>query len=85
MQVTLTPGMSWKGDKGIVHMRQGKLRRAAEHAGLRDVEVTTFGAFPPALANKDWGRRLECAARERAGLGPRQGVRRGERHRVRPC
>jgi SAM-dependent methyltransferase len=59
VQVTLTPGMSWKGDKGIVHMRRGKLRRAAERAGLRDVAVTTFGAFPPALANKDWGRRLE--------------------------
>jgi len=60
VQVSLTPGMSWKGDKGIVHMRAGKLRRAAERAGLRDVEVTTFGAFPPALANKAWGRRLEA-------------------------
>jgi SAM-dependent methyltransferase len=59
VQVTLTPGMSWKGDKGIVHMRAGKLRRAATAAGLTDVEVTTFGAFPPALANKRWGRRLE--------------------------
>lgn len=59
VQVTLTPGMSWRGDKGIVHMRAGRLRRAAEAAGLRDVEVTTFGAFPPALANRPWGRRLE--------------------------
>jgi 2-polyprenyl-3-methyl-5-hydroxy-6-metoxy-1,4-benzoquinol methylase len=60
VQVTLTPGMSWKGDKGIVHMRAGRLRRAAAAAGLRDVAVTTFGAFPPALANKPWGRRLEA-------------------------
>ena len=59
VQVTLTPGMSWKADKGIVQMREGRLRRAAERAGLRDIEVTTFGAFPPALADKDWGRRLE--------------------------
>jgi SAM-dependent methyltransferase len=69
VQVTLTPGMSWKGDKGIVHMRQGKLRRAAEHAGLRDVEVTTFGAFPPAIANKDWGRRLEARLESVPGWG----------------
>jgi len=60
VQVTLTPGMTWRGDKGIVHMRAGRLRRAAAAAGLRDVTVTTFGAFPPALANKPWGRRLEA-------------------------
>ncbi len=60
VQVTLTPGMSWKGDKGIVHMRATKLRRIAADAGLRDVEVTTFGAFPPALANRRWGSRLEA-------------------------
>lgn len=60
VQVTLTPGMGWRAEKGIVHMRAARLRRAAAAAGLRDVEVTTFGAFPPALANKAWGRLLEA-------------------------
>ncbi len=69
VQVTLTPGMSWKGDKGIVHMRAGRLRRAATAAGLRDVEVTTFGAFPPALANRAWGRRVEAGLERVPGWG----------------
>ena len=59
VQVTLTPGMGWRAEKGIVRMRAARLRRAAVAAGLHDVQVTTFGAFPPALANRDWGRRLE--------------------------
>jgi SAM-dependent methyltransferase len=60
VQVTLTPGMSWRAEKGIPQMRAGRLRRSAHAAGMRDVTVTTFGAFPPALANKAWGRRLEA-------------------------
>jgi 2-polyprenyl-3-methyl-5-hydroxy-6-metoxy-1,4-benzoquinol methylase len=60
LQVTLTQGMGWRAEKGIVHMRAARLRRAVAAAGLRDIEVTTFGAFPPVLANKRWGRRLEA-------------------------
>ncbi len=69
VQITLTPGMSWKGDKGVIDMRAGLLRRQAEAAGLRDVEVTTFGAFPPALANRPWGRRVEAALERVPGWG----------------
>ena len=77
--------MSWKGDKGIVHMRGGLVfAEPPLHAGLREVTGTTFGAFPPALANKAWGRRLEGAPGEPAWLGPGQGLRRGQRHRMRP-
>lgn len=58
-QVTLTPGMSWKGEAGIFRMRATKLAPLATAAGLADFRVSRFGAFPPALANRTWGRRLE--------------------------
>ena len=74
VQVTLTPGMSWKAREG--HRRTcgpAGCGASAEAAGLRDVEVTTFGAFPPALANRAWGGRLESAVWRAcpAGTGPR--------------
>ena len=68
VQVTLTRGMNPKGDKGIVHMRAGH-SAGPRRAGLRDVEITTFGAFPPALANRAWGRRVEAGLERVPGWG----------------
>ena len=58
-QITLTPGMTWQGDGGILKMRHGLLGRAAADAGLEDFRTTRFGAFAPALANRAAGRRVE--------------------------
>jgi SAM-dependent methyltransferase len=60
-QVTLTPGMSWRGERGILRMRSRLLRDHAERAGLGDFAVARFGAFAPALANRRGGRRVEAA------------------------
>jgi SAM-dependent methyltransferase len=59
LQITLTPGMSWKGERGILRMRPERLAAAALRAGLVDFGHARFGAFPPALANHPTGRRLE--------------------------
>jgi 2-polyprenyl-3-methyl-5-hydroxy-6-metoxy-1,4-benzoquinol methylase len=58
-QVTLTPGMSWKGEKGILRMRPSLLRDIIAGAGLTDFRTSRFGAFPPVLANRAAGRRVE--------------------------
>lgn len=58
-QITLTPGMTWEGDGGILRMRHGLLSRAASAAGLVDFRTERFGAFPPALANRSAGGRVE--------------------------
>ena len=85
VQVTLTPGMGWRAEKGIVHMRVGQAApgggggRAARRPG-HDVRGVPAGPRQPGL-----GTAAREARGERARLGPRQGVRRGERHRVRPC
>jgi 2-polyprenyl-3-methyl-5-hydroxy-6-metoxy-1,4-benzoquinol methylase len=61
LQVACTPGMTWRGERGIVNMTTRNLRRAARSAGFRHFEQRVFGAVPPALANRPWGRRLEDA------------------------
>jgi 2-polyprenyl-3-methyl-5-hydroxy-6-metoxy-1,4-benzoquinol methylase len=58
-QVTLTPGMSWRGEAGIVRMRERPLAQAAASAGLAQFRTDRFGAFPPALANRPRGRQVE--------------------------
>lgn len=68
-QITLTPGMTWKGDGGILKMRTGLLGRAARDAGLEGFTTTGFGAFPPALANRALGRRVESWIERAPGWG----------------
>ncbi len=60
LQILLTPGMTWQGDGGLVRMRRGLLFRAMRDAGLRDLDLTRFGFFPPFLTNRPWGRAVEA-------------------------
>jgi SAM-dependent methyltransferase len=59
IQIGITPGMTWAGDGGIAQMRTGVVFPAMGQAGLRDLAVHRFGFFPPFLANRPWGARLE--------------------------
>jgi SAM-dependent methyltransferase len=68
-QITLTPGMSWQGDGGILKMRHGLLSKAAAGADLEDFRTTRFGAFPPALANRARGRQVESWVERVPGWG----------------
>ena len=59
VQIGLTPGMTWEGDGGIVRMRPRVLDRAARAAGLEGLAVRRFGFFPPFVANRPRGARIE--------------------------
>ena len=59
IQMAVTPGMTWEGDKGVAQMRRGPMFAAMARAGLKDVAIERFGFFPPFLANRSWGGRLE--------------------------
>lgn len=61
LQVTFTPGMTWRGEKGILRMRPGLFERSAREAGFTSFENRSFGAMPPAIANHQWGQRVEGA------------------------
>lgn len=60
-QITLTPGMSWRSDHGVVRMTQRRLTGALVDAGYDDVRGHQEGALPPALLNRSWGPRVEDA------------------------
>lgn len=59
VQVAITPGMTWEGDRGIADMRKGRVFRAMRHAGLTDLRVHRFGYFPPFIANTTVGAKAE--------------------------
>lgn len=59
LQITFTPGMTWKGDKGMLEMRRGPVFRAMKSAGFTELTLERFGFFPPFLANRPAGRKLE--------------------------
>ena len=59
LQILGTPGMTWKGDGGIVRMRPSLVFRALSEAGFERCAVRRFGFFPPFLTNRSWGPQLE--------------------------
>jgi SAM-dependent methyltransferase len=64
VQLVVSPGMSWQGDKGILKMRPKRVFAAMAGAGLGEFSMARFGFFPPVLANQPWGPRLERVLEE---------------------
>lgn len=60
LQILVSPGMTWAGDKGILQMRPRKVFAAMRAAGLVDLRLRRFGFFPPFLANRRWGSHAEA-------------------------
>lgn len=58
-QIALTPGMSWKGDKGVADMTQSKLFEAMKFAGWKNMSIKRFGFYPPFVANTKFGQATE--------------------------
>ncbi|OJJ13892.1 methyltransferase type 11 [marine bacterium AO1-C] len=59
IQITFSPNMTWKGDKGVINMTYKRFRRAADFAGLTQVKLSKYGFFPPFVSNKKVGQRTE--------------------------
>lgn len=70
LQVLLTPGMTWAGEKGIARMRPGVLLPAFAEAGFEDLTLERYGLFPPALANRRPGAAVEEVLELLPPLGP---------------
>jgi len=51
IQITLTPGMRWRGERGIYRLTPAALRRAAAAAGFSRIEIAYYGALPRAPYN----------------------------------
>ncbi len=59
LQILLTPGMTWQGERGMFQMRRRIIFRAMQEAGLSRPVMSRFGFLPPFLANRAWGIRVE--------------------------
>ena len=59
VQILVTPGMTWQGDKGITRMRPVPIFGAMQSAGLDRLDMIRFGFLPPFWVNRSWGARLE--------------------------
>jgi SAM-dependent methyltransferase len=70
VQIAVTPGMTWKGDGGVRHMRPSIVLPAMRRAGFTDARCTRYGFVPPALAARPAGRMLERWLERRRALGP---------------
>jgi SAM-dependent methyltransferase len=62
IQITFTPGMSWRAEGGIYRLFPDAIRRAALKAGFSRVEIGYYGALPRAAYNALARVRLERLA-----------------------
>lgn len=51
LQITFTPSMSWRSERGMFSMREKVVRRIAAAAGFADVRVARYGAVPRGVYN----------------------------------
>jgi SAM-dependent methyltransferase len=70
VQMLVSPGMSWQGERGILNMRPRSVLDAMEHAGLDGLRVSRFGFLPPAVVNRPRGAALEARLERVRALGP---------------
>ncbi len=61
VQVTVSPGMTWAAEGGMLRMRPGILRQAMGAAGLAEFRHERFGFFPSFVTNARGGGALEGA------------------------
>lgn len=59
LQIVVTPGMTWRGDRGVARMRPGVFEGAFVGSGLGKPRLQRYGVFPPLIANTAAGRRTE--------------------------
>ncbi len=59
VQIAVVPGMTWKGDGGVRHMRPSIVQRAMREAGFGDLRVERFGFLPGFAADTKVGQSLE--------------------------
>jgi SAM-dependent methyltransferase len=58
-QITFTPGMTWKSEKGVLLMHRKSFLKAMKVAGFTNIRIKRFGFFPPFIKNTMIGNKLE--------------------------
>jgi SAM-dependent methyltransferase len=58
LQITLTPTMSWRSERGILQMRHGPISAIAARTGFRDIRAHCYGSVPRGAYN--WLAKRDC-------------------------
>ena len=61
LQVTFTPGMSWRGEPGVPTMRPRVVFPILQRLGFADCKTDLYGVLPPFISNTALGGRFERA------------------------
>lgn len=59
LQILITPGMTWAGERGMLRMRPKIVFQAMREVGLMPHAHYHFGCLPPQIVNQRWGAALE--------------------------
>tara|TARA_R110002049_G_scaffold10127_3_gene50472 strand:+ start:182780 stop:183532 length:753 start_codon:yes stop_codon:yes gene_type:complete len=59
LQITLSPTMSWKAERGILDLTPGQTARRLKDAGFVNPRLHRFGILPPFLRNRSGAATLE--------------------------
>lgn len=70
LQITVTPGLTWRAERGVLRMTRRRLVEGLRQAGFRDVEHHTTGLLPPQLYNRGPGPAVDEAVDRLAWLAP---------------
>ncbi len=70
LQVTFTPGMSWRGEPSISKMRPSVIFPLLRERGFSQIESSRYGMLPPVIANTETGGWLERGIESLAPLRP---------------
>ncbi len=70
LQIAFTPGMSWKGDKGVAMMTKKNFKKAAAYADLKLIDTFNYGFFPPFIVNTAWGEKLDSITEKLSLINP---------------
>jgi SAM-dependent methyltransferase len=70
LQIAATRGMSFRGERRLTSMRGAVILPAIRAAGLSGPRALRYGFFPPFVANRTGGRRVERALEYVAPLRP---------------
>ncbi|MEX2586628.1 MAG: class I SAM-dependent methyltransferase [Actinomycetota bacterium] len=70
LQISLTRGMAWTAEKGMLKMTERHLVPAMLEAGFIDIATHRFGFFPPVVTNLPGAARVESIVQRIAPLEP---------------
>lgn len=70
LQITVTPGLSWRTERGVLRMTRRRLLGGLAAAGFVDTRHRTAGLLPPQLANRRHGVVVDAAVDEVRSLAP---------------